>query len=36
VLPDLERLYLNELMRTPDVTEAVTAFLAKRPPVWTD
>ncbi|MDP6606613.1 MAG: enoyl-CoA hydratase/isomerase family protein [Dehalococcoidia bacterium] len=36
VLPDLERLYLNGLMRTADVTEAVTAFMAKRPPVWTD
>ncbi|MCH2279149.1 MAG: enoyl-CoA hydratase/isomerase family protein [Vicinamibacterales bacterium] len=36
VLPDLERLYLNELMRTADVAEAVSAFLAKRPPAWTD
>ena len=36
VLPDLERLYLNGLMRTADVTEAVSAFLAKRPPTWTD
>ena len=36
VLPDLERLYLNELMRTADVAEAVSAFLAKRPPTWTD
>ncbi len=36
VLPDLERLYLNELMRTVDVNEAVTAFLGKRAPNWTD
>ncbi len=36
VLPDLERLYLNELMRTADVAEAVSAFLAKRQPTWTD
>jgi cyclohexa-1,5-dienecarbonyl-CoA hydratase len=36
VLPDLERLYLNELMRTVDVNEAVAAFLGKRAPNWTD
>ena len=36
VLPDLERLYLNELMRTSDVSEAVTAFIEKRSPQWSD
>ena len=36
VLPDLERLYLNDLMRTVDGIEAVTAFLGKRAPNWTD
>ena len=36
ILPDLERLYLNELMRTTDVVEAVTAFLDKRSPQWSD
>lgn len=36
VLPDLERLYLNELMRTSDVSEAVAAFIEKRTPQWSD
>ena len=36
VLPDLERLYLQELMRTDDAVEGVRAFLEKRPPIWTD
>jgi hypothetical protein len=36
ILPDLERLYLNELMRTTDVVEAVTAFRDKRSPQWSD
>lgn len=36
VLPGLERLYLNDLMRTHDAAEGIGAFLAKRPPVWKD
>jgi len=32
----LERLYLNELIQTADVNEAVRAFLGKRAPNWTD
>jgi cyclohexa-1,5-dienecarbonyl-CoA hydratase len=35
-LPDLERLYLDELMKTDDATEGLTAFLAKRAPRWRD
>jgi len=31
-LPELERLYLQELMATPDASEGIEAFLAKRPP----
>ena len=36
VLPELERLYLDELMRTKDAREGVAAFLDKRAPHWTD
>lgn len=35
-LPQLERLYLDDLMRTQDVAEGIEAFLAKRAPRWTD
>jgi cyclohexa-1,5-dienecarbonyl-CoA hydratase len=35
-LPELERLYLNELMRTEDAPEGVAAFLEKREPRWKD
>ena len=35
-LPELERLYLNDLMRTNDAAEGVAAFLDKRTPRWTD
>jgi cyclohexa-1,5-dienecarbonyl-CoA hydratase len=31
-LPALERLYLDELMATPDAVEGIQAFLDKRPP----
>jgi cyclohexa-1,5-dienecarbonyl-CoA hydratase len=34
VLPELEHLYLDELMRTRDAVEGIEAFLEKRPPVW--
>lgn len=36
VLPELERLYLGDLMRTDDAAEGVAAFLQKRAPRWTD
>ena len=36
LLPKIERLYLNELMRTHDAVEGIDAFLAKRQPSWTD
>jgi cyclohexa-1,5-dienecarbonyl-CoA hydratase len=35
-LPALEALYVNELMNTADAVEGLTAFLAKREPVWRD
>ena len=36
VLPELERLYLKNLMQTEDAAEGVSAFLEKREPRWTD
>lgn len=36
LLPQLERLYLQDLMRTQDAVEGVAAFLEKRPPEWKD
>lgn len=36
VLPDLERLYLDTLMRTKDAVEGIEAFLDKRQPVWSN
>jgi cyclohexa-1,5-dienecarbonyl-CoA hydratase len=36
VLPQLEALYLNELMRTEDASEGVAAFLERRAPRWSD
>ena len=36
VLPDLERLYLADLMSTRDAAEGIAAFLEKREPRWTD
>ncbi|MBA3639698.1 MAG: enoyl-CoA hydratase/isomerase family protein [Acidobacteria bacterium] len=36
VLPDIEQLYLNDLMRTHDAVEGIAAFMAKRQPAWTD
>lgn len=35
-LTRLETLYLETLMATHDAVEGLTAFLAKRPPVWED
>jgi cyclohexa-1,5-dienecarbonyl-CoA hydratase len=36
LLPQAERLYLNDLLTTADAAEGVAAFLAKRPPRWKD
>ena len=36
VLPELERLYLDDLMRTQDAAEGIAAFMEKRQPQWTD
>jgi cyclohexa-1,5-dienecarbonyl-CoA hydratase len=36
VLPDLERRYLDILMRTKDAVEGIEAFLEKRQPVWSN
>ena len=33
-LPELERLYLDDLMRTEDAVEGIAAFLDRRPPNW--
>jgi cyclohexa-1,5-dienecarbonyl-CoA hydratase len=33
-LPELERLYLEELMAEPDAVEGIRSFLEKRPPRW--
>jgi cyclohexa-1,5-dienecarbonyl-CoA hydratase len=36
LLPQAERLYLNDLLLTEDAAEGVAAFLQKRPPRWKD
>lgn len=36
LLPQLEALYLKDLMATRDAAEGVAAFLEKRPPHWID
>ncbi|MBL8957212.1 MAG: hypothetical protein JNK82_40940, partial [Myxococcaceae bacterium] len=33
-LAELERLYVGELMHTPDAVEGIEAFLARREPRW--
>ncbi len=33
-LHELERLYLDQLMKEPDALEGISAFLEKRPPRW--
>jgi cyclohexa-1,5-dienecarbonyl-CoA hydratase len=35
-LPDLERIYLHDLMAEPDALEGLRAFLEKRQPRWND
>ncbi|HJR58223.1 MAG TPA: enoyl-CoA hydratase/isomerase family protein [Vicinamibacterales bacterium] len=36
LLPELERLYLDDLMQTEDAVEGIDAFMTKRTPSWTD
>jgi cyclohexa-1,5-dienecarbonyl-CoA hydratase len=36
LLPELERLYLRDLMQTRDAPEGIAAFLQKRAPRWQD
>ena len=36
LLPEAERLYLQELIHTHDAREGIDAFLQKRPPGWQD
>lgn len=35
-LPQLESLYVNELMKTHDANEGIESFIEKREPVWTN
>jgi cyclohexa-1,5-dienecarbonyl-CoA hydratase len=34
MLREVENVYLNELMKTQDATEGITAFIEKRKPAW--
>jgi len=36
LIKDMEKSYLNELMKTHDANEGIQSFLEKRGPVWTD
>jgi cyclohexa-1,5-dienecarbonyl-CoA hydratase len=36
LIGDLEKLYLDELMKTHDANEGIQSFLEKRSPVWTN
>ena len=35
-LAEVERIYLDDLMRTEDAVEGIEAFLQKRPAAWKD
>jgi cyclohexa-1,5-dienecarbonyl-CoA hydratase len=36
LLKSVENIYLNQLMKTDDATEGLTAFMEKRKPIWKD
>jgi hypothetical protein len=35
-LPQLEHIYVNQLMETADANEGINSFIEKRKPIWTN